>query len=124
MKLAQRQSSAAKRSGAAFLMLVVMVLLVVVGATQSLVRSELTTRRSDTDRVRLRSMTAALDAVLRQDRELSAPIRLPVDDATDQYIEVSPGPTESHLRARWFQGEKMVTQMQRTKEPSKSESNP
>ena len=68
------------RKGAAFLILVILVLLVVVGATQGLLRGELTTRRSEVDRLRARSMTAAIEAAEQAMMKSVDQIRLLMDE--------------------------------------------
>jgi hypothetical protein len=99
-----------RRTGAAFLLLVVMVLLVVVGATQTLVRSELTTRRGEAGRLRVRSMLAAIEATQQFGGDLTGPISLPIDVSLGETIEVTIH-EESHIIARWMKGELVIDEM-------------
>ena len=105
-----------RRPGAAFLMLVVMILLVVVGATQTLLRNELTLRRGETDRIRVRTLRAAIEAVQSADSlasagDESAPIRLPLDDSSGQFIEVTINQDQSQITARWTKGGRVIDEM-------------
>ena len=101
------------RSGAAFLILVVLVLLVVIGSTQTLVRSELTARRSEVDRIRVRSMLSAIDAAQKLDADPAQVVRFPLDDAGKAYIETSINEAQSHLIARWVEGDTVVDEVRR-----------
>jgi hypothetical protein len=99
------------RSGAAFLILIVLVLLVVVGATQTLVRSEVTARRSEVERMRVRTMRAAINAATQAAIDSEAPVRLPLLDVPSESIEVSVNEDQSTVTARWLKGEQVIDQM-------------
>lgn len=99
------------RKGAAFLILVILVLLVVVGATQGLLRGELTTRRSEVDRLRARSMTAAIEAAEQAMMKSVDPIRLPVDESWDEYLELSINKDKSQITARWVKRDQVIDEM-------------
>lgn len=100
-----------RRHGAAFLMLVVLVLLLVLGATQTLVRSEMTLRRGETARLRVRSMAAAIDAAREALNSSTEAVRFPVDSDSNQYIEVTQTSDQSRLIARWVKGDKTIDEM-------------
>ncbi len=100
-----------QRSGAAFLILIVVVLLVVVAATQTLVRSELSGRRSESDRMRVRAMKAAIDAVSESNVDSGELVRLPLDDASREHIEVTLNEEESVITARWLRGDQLIDEM-------------
>jgi hypothetical protein len=106
-----RPHDRSRRTGAAFLLLVVMVLLVVVGATQTLVRSELTTRRGEAGRLRVRSMLAAIEATQQFGGDLAGPISLPIDVSQGETIEVTIHEEESHIIARWMKGDLVIDEM-------------
>ena len=95
------------------MLLVVMVLLVVVGATQTLVRSELTTRRSEAGRLRISSMVSAIEAVQQIGGDAANPVSLPVDESRGEFIEVSINQEKSHIIARWIKGDQVIDQMRR-----------
>ena len=103
--------SRSKRSGAAFLLLVMMVLLVIVGATQVLVRGEVTTRRSETSRLRVQSMAAAIEATQQLVGDLADPISLPLDPSRGEFIEVTINEEESEIIARWIKNDQVIDQM-------------
>lgn len=102
------------RKGAAFLILVILVLLVVVGATQGLLRGELTTRRSEVDRLRARSMTAAIEAAEQAMMKSVDPIRLPMDESSDEYVELSINKDKSQITARWVKRDQVIDEMRQT----------
>jgi hypothetical protein len=99
------------RSGAAFLLFVVMVVLVVVGATQTMVRSEWTARRGEAGRMRVRSMAAAIDAVVQDSVVAAEPIVLPVDESRNESIEISMDHQHGYIIARWMKGDQVIDQM-------------
>ena len=105
------KSNRPSRTGAAFLLLIVMVLLVVVGATQTLVRSELTTRRSESERIRLRSMVSAIDVVRQFAEDSTDPVRLPLDESGSEFIELTIDTDPSQITARWFKGQQVIDEM-------------
>jgi hypothetical protein len=104
-------SNRAPRKGAAFLILVVLVLLVLVGATRTLVRSEVTSRRSEGDQARVRSMRAAINATLQTTHDSSDPIRFPLDDKSTEYIELTVNQDRSLITARWYKGDQAIDAM-------------
>lgn len=97
-----------KRSGAAFLLLVVMIVLVVVGASQTMVRRELTLRRGEADRLRVDSMSAAMEAA---EASNSDRLALPVNESRGERIEVSVDRQNSTITARWLKAGKVIDQM-------------
>lgn len=110
------------RKGAAFLILVILVLLVLVGATRALVRSEVSSRRSEADQTRVRSMRTAIDAGLQATRDSTGPIRLPLGEKPPEYIELTIDKSASRITARWFKGDQMIDRMTQEIE-TKAESN-
>jgi hypothetical protein len=104
-------SSRTRRTGAAFLLLVFLVLLVVLGATQTMVRSEMTTRRGELGRQRLRSMLIAIDAAQNLSGESTDPVRLPIDPAANEFIEVTVNQDASSVVARWLRGDQLIDEM-------------
>ena len=104
-------SSRTRRKGAAFLLLVFLVLLVVLGATQTMVRSEMTTRRGELGRQRLRSMVIAIDAAQNLSGESANPVRLPIDPAANEFIEVTVDQDASSVVARWLRGDQLIDEM-------------
>jgi hypothetical protein len=90
---------------------VILVLLVVVGATQGLLRGELTTRRSEVDRLRARSMTAAIEAAEQAMMKSVDPIRLPMDESSDEYVELSINKDKSQITARWVKRDQVIDEM-------------
>ena len=104
-------SSRTRRKGAAFLLLVFLVLLVVLGATQTMVRSEMTTRRGELGRQRLRSMVIAIDAAQNLSGESTDPVRLPIDPAANEFIEVTVNQDASSVVARWLRGDQLIDEM-------------
>jgi type II secretory pathway component PulK len=132
-----RQNRKARR-GAAFLLLVVLVLLAVLGASQSVLQGEITHRRSEADQHRVRIMNRAIGSVALHVSELAASdsndsMRLPVNDATEEFIEVSWDESKTKLMAQWRRGDQVLDQMtttqaaktiETTTEATNSESNP
>lgn len=102
-----------QRRGAAFFLLVVLILLVVVGATESLVRGELTARRAEAARLRVSSMQAAIDAALRNRDTANLPIVFPVNPSRRETVEVAIDADQTHIIARWIRGDRAVDQMKR-----------
>lgn len=107
----QQFSKRSVRTGAAFLLLIFLVLLVVLGATQTMVRSEMTARRGEQSRLRVRSMLTAIDAVQNMASEFSTPIRLPIEPASNEFIEVTVNQDESRIDARWMRGDQVLDEM-------------
>ena len=99
------------RNGAAFLLLIFLVLLVVLGATQTMVRSEMTTRRNEQGRLRIRSMVTAIDAAQNMAGESTDSVRLPIEPAANEFIEVTINQDESRVVARWLRGDQVIDEM-------------
>ena len=99
------------RRGAAFLVLVVLVLLVLVDATRTLVQGEVASRRNDRDQARVRSMRTAIDVMYRANQEAVENLRLPLDDQSSEFIEVTSSTESSSITARWFRGDQVIDQM-------------
>ncbi len=104
-------SKCSARTGAAFLLLIFLVLLVVLGATQTMVRSEMTTRRSEQGRLRIRSMVTAIDAAQKMSGESTDAVRLPIEPATNEFIEVTIHKNDSRVVARWLRGDQVIDEM-------------
>ena len=104
-------SNRTPRTGAAFLLLIFLVLLVVLGAAQTMVRSEMTARRGETGRQRVRSMVMAIDAAQDLGRESTDALRLPIDTAAKEFIEVTVSQDGSSVVARWLRGDQLIDQM-------------
>ena len=104
-------SNRTPRTGAAFLLLIFLVLLVVLGAVQTMVRSEMTARRGETGRQRVRSMVMAIDAAQDLGRESTDAVRLPIDTAAKEFIEVTVSQDGSSVVARWLRGDQLIDQM-------------
>lgn len=111
------------RRGAVFLLLVVLVLLAVLGASQSVLRSEITHRRSELGQHRIRTMNQAIGTTIPIANELTesefpAPIRLPVNEATEEFIDVAWDTSKTKLVAQWRRGDQVLDQMVKTIRPS------
>jgi hypothetical protein len=104
-------SKCSARKGAAFLLLIFLVLLVVLGATQTMVRSEMTTRRSEQGRLRIRSMVTAIDAAQNMTGESTDSVRLPIESAANEFIEVTVYKNDSRVVARWLRGNQVIDEM-------------
>ena len=104
-------SNRSPRNGAAFLLLIFLVLLVVLGATQTMVRSEMTTRRNEQGRLRIRSMVTAIDAAQNMAGESIASVRLPIEPASNEFIEVTINQDDSRVVARWLRGDQVIDEM-------------
>lgn len=101
-----------QRRGAAFLLLVVVIVLVIIGATQTMVRSEVMARRNEASRLRVQSMAAAIDATLQRRAEPAGPIAFPIDESGREWIEVTIDQPGSQVVARWMKGDAVIDQMQ------------
>ena len=99
------------RTGAAFLLLIFLILLVVLGATQTMVRSEMSNRHHERGRLRVRSMQSAMDAATNIDGKRPDSIRLPVAPEANEFIEVTVNQDESSVRAQWWRGDRVLDQM-------------
>ncbi len=99
------------RTGAAFLLLIFLVLLVVLGAAQTMVRSEMANRRGEVGRQRVRSMVMAIHAVQDLSGESSDALRLPIDPAANEFIEVTVNRDASSVVARWLRGDQLIDEM-------------
>lgn len=108
------QSGREPRRGAAFLILVVLVLLVVVDATRTLVRSEVSSRQYERGQARLRSMRAAINAASQTPLESNTPIRFPVDQRSEEHIEVTAAEDGLRITARWLKGDQEIDKMTQT----------
>ena len=104
-------SNRTPRTGAAFLLLIFLVLLVVLGAAQTMVRSEMTTRRGEVGRQRVRSMVMAIDAAQDLGGESTDALRLPIDPAAKEFIEVTINRDASSVVARWLRGDQLIDEM-------------
>jgi hypothetical protein len=108
-KQSSAKSKASSRRGAAFLLLVMMVLLVILAATQWLVTSSVAYRKGEIDQLRSRTMIAALDraqAVAGQES-----LRLPIDDASDERIEITRPADGASITAVWLRGNKEISRI-------------
>ena len=99
------------RRGAAFLILIVLVLLLVLSSTQMLIRNEMATRRGESGRVSARSLRHAIDVAGPLLSTSLDRVRLPIDEATDQSIEVAVDHSNSMITASWFRGDQLIDQM-------------
>lgn len=113
-------SAASARRGAAFLLLVVMVLLVTMSATQWLLTRSLANRKGEINRLRARSMVAAMNQAQALGSDRQATLRLPVDDASDQRIEVVASSDGATLTAIWLRGNSELARVVRPLEAQPS----
>ena len=104
-------SARSVRTGAAFLLLIFLMLLVVLGATQTMVRSEMSNRRNEQGRLRLRSMQTAIDTAVKMKGERPDSIRLPIAQESNEFIEVQLNQDESSVIAQWRRGDQVLDQM-------------
>ncbi|GAA5506045.1 hypothetical protein [Novipirellula caenicola] len=112
-----QRSKRSVRRGAAFLLLVVVVLMVVVEATRTMLVGEFSLRKSETERTRVRTMIAAIDAVGALGE---GSVDLPVNEANQERIVVSLG-EDQQITARWMRGDHVVDQLTRQQQESESE---
>ena len=94
-------------------MLVMMILLVILSATQWLARASLTHQQGESDRLRARSMLAAMSRAQTLTSDWTKPLRLPVDEANDEWILVKANADRTLLTATWLRGETEVTRLTR-----------
>ncbi len=104
-------STRSVRTGAAFLLLIFLVLLVVLGATQTMVRTEMMNRRNEQGRLRIRSLVTAIVAAQNMTGESTTSVRLPIEPAANEFIEVTVNKNESRVVARWLRGDQVLDEM-------------
>ncbi len=109
------KAAASARQGAAFLLLVMVVLLVIVAATQWLVGSSVTNRKGEADRLRARSLIAAIDQAQGLS-DLQGPLRLPIDETNNERIEVVASDDDSTLTAIWLRGDAEIARLVRPRD--------
>lgn len=107
------KSAASTRQGGAFLLLVMMLLIVIVSATQWLVSGSVANRQGENNRLRARSMIAAMDQAQALASDWQVPLRLPIDESRDERIEVVASDDRSSLTAIWLRGELEITRLTR-----------
>ena len=95
-------------------MLVVLVLLVIVAAVKTMIESEISLRRAELSAVRGKTLNAAIDRALGGELGSAGPVRLPVDPAADQWIEITVADDE--VRARWYAGDAVLDEAARPSE--------
>jgi hypothetical protein len=69
------------------------------------------TRRSEQDRLRIRSMVTAIDAAQNLTGESNDSVRLPIEPASNEFIEVTINQDESRAVARWLRGDQVIDEM-------------
>ncbi len=107
------KSAASTRPGAAFLLLVMMLLIVIVSATQWLVTGSVANRKGEVNRLRARSMIAAMHQAQALATDWQTPLRLPIDGTRDERIEVVASDDGSSLTAIWRRGEMEIARLMR-----------
>ena len=107
------KSAASTRQGGAFLLLVMMLLIVIVSATQWLVSGSVANRQGENNRLRARSMIAAMDQAQALASDWQVPLRLPIDESLDERIEVVASDDRSSLTAIWLRGEMEIARLTR-----------
>ena len=110
------------RKGAAFLMLVALVALVVMGATTSLVQSEVQSRRATKRWLRAQVMTAAVERATQFGISSGAPWSLPLADSDVEFLEVSKNDVSSEIVIRWIRRGDVIDQMIREVAPTPTDS--
>ncbi len=107
------KSAAAARRGAGFLMLVMMILLVIISATQWLVTASLANQQGESDRLRARSMLAAMNQAQALQSDWTTPLRLPIAKNNQERIEVKANADRTLLTAIWLRGDTEVSRLTR-----------
>lgn len=95
-------------------MLVVLVLLVIIAAAKTMIVSEISLRRAEVSSLRVETLSIAIDRALTLDLGSAGPVRLPVDPALDQWIEVTV--TDDGVLARWYSGDVVLDEIARPSE--------
>lgn len=103
------------RSGAAFVLLVVAVLMVVLGAWQALLRGEVSSRRNDRNRAQTATLSRAIE--LASSLQANDPIVLPIDESTNQEINVAPNEQKTLWIANWIIDGEVVNTISRPLKP-------
>ncbi|TWU44872.1 hypothetical protein Q31b_00420 [Novipirellula aureliae] len=101
------------RRGAAFLLLVVLVTMVVLAAVRTMVVAETSSRRHDLLGRRNQTLAAAIDAAMPIVDNSFQTCRLPIDEAANEFIQVTLDQNQSIVTATWYQGDKVVDEMTR-----------
>ena len=107
------KSAAAARRGAGFLMLVMMILLVIISATQWLVTASLANQQGESDRLRARSMLAAMNQAQALQSDWTTPLRLPIAKNNEERIEVKANADRTLLTAIWLRSDTEVSRLTR-----------
>ena len=107
------KSAAAARRGAGFLLLVMMILLVIVSATQWLVTASLANQKGENDRLRARSMLAAMNQAQALQSDWATPLRLPIANNKQERIEVQANADRTSLTAIWLRSETEISRLTR-----------
>lgn len=104
-----------RRRGAVFLLLVFLLLLVIVAATQSMVQREIAGRKAERDRLRGRSLNAAIATLYDADESIET-IQLPVDGdlQNDGFIEVQADRQANQFTATWHRNDVVIDRMTKT----------
>jgi type II secretory pathway component PulK len=110
------------RRGAAFLMLVAVIALVVVGATTSLVQSEVQSRRGTKRWIRAQVMTSAVEQATRSGITSDTAWSLPLADTDDEFLEVSMNDESNEIVVRWIRRGDVIDQMIREVAPAPTDS--
>ena len=110
------------RRGAAFLMLVALVALVVLGATTSLVQSEVQSRRATKRWLRAQVMTAAVERATQFGITSDTSWSLPLADSDVEFLEVSKNDVSSEIVVRWIRRGDVIDQMIREVAPTPTDS--
>ncbi|NNE00633.1 MAG: hypothetical protein HKN47_25235 [Pirellulaceae bacterium] len=108
------------RRGAAFLLLVVALLLVVIGATQAMLRAEVTSQRNQRERSQLNTLTRAMTIAQSTQTDWQQSIRFPIDRQLDQSIVISANADKTALTATWKMGDKDGRSITRPRNPTTS----